>query len=125
MSETKHTRAPWYKHLEGDRLCVSSSGVTNHGNKSNGQDWICSVWIPKTGEEYAYGHRNRTAKDYFTAEANARLIAAAPDLLEALEMVRDADNDCRRDGLRVIPGPARAKIEAAITKATGSIVDNK
>lgn len=55
----------------------------------------------------------------YCGEANARLIAAAPDLLEALEMVRDADNDCRRDGLRVIPGPARAKIDAAIAKAKG------
>lgn len=51
--------------------------------------------------------------------ADARLIAAAPDLLDALTMVRDADNDCRRDGLPTIPHPARAKIDAAINKATG------
>ena len=45
------------------------------------------------------------------------LIAAAPQLLEALVMVRDADDDCRKDGLPTIPGPARAKIDAAIAKA--------
>lgn len=50
--------------------------------------------------------------------ANARLIAAAPDLLEALAMVRDADDDCRRDGLPTIPQLARYKIDAAIAKAT-------
>ena len=51
--------------------------------------------------------------------ADARLIAAAPDLLEALKMVRDADDDCKRDGLPTIPPAARATIDAAIAKATG------
>lgn len=51
--------------------------------------------------------------------ANALLVAAAPDLLEALEMVRDADDDCGRDGLARIPAPARKRIDAAIAKATG------
>ena len=46
-------------------------------------------------------------------EANARLIAAAPDLLEALTMVQDWDSSAVR-----IPAPARAKIDAAIAKAT-------
>ena len=52
-------------------------------------------------------------------EADARLIAAAPDLLDALLMVRDADDDCKRDGLPTIPPTARATIDAAIFKATG------
>ena len=51
--------------------------------------------------------------------ANTRLIAAAPDLLEALEMVRDADDDCKRDGLKTIPSMARNRIDRAIAKATG------
>jgi hypothetical protein len=33
---------------------------------------------------------------------------------DALEMVRDADNDCDKDGLRRIPEPARAKIDMAL-----------
>jgi hypothetical protein len=61
----------------------------------------------------------KTVRD--ESEANARLIAAAPDLLAALVMVRDADEDCHRDGLPTIPGPARGKIDAAIAKATGKI----
>lgn len=51
--------------------------------------------------------------------ADACLIAASPDLLEALIMVRDADEDCRQDGLPTIPAPARAKIDRAIAKAEG------
>ena len=49
--------------------------------------------------------------------ADARLIAAAPMMYEALVMVRDADEDCRRDGLPTIPPAARAFIDAAIAKA--------
>ena len=45
------------------------------------------------------------------------LKAANAELLEALTMVRDADDDCRKDGLREIPPPARATIDAAIAKA--------
>jgi hypothetical protein len=51
-------------------------------------------------------------------DANARLIAAAPELLEALRMVRDADDDCHKDGLSTMPPAARATIDAAIAKAT-------
>ena len=51
-------------------------------------------------------------------EADARLVAAAPDLLGALEMVRDADEDCKRDGLpRWCTDAARARIDAALAKA--------
>lgn len=50
---------------------------------------------------------------------DTRLRAAAPDLLEALEMVRDADDDNKSDGNQGIPSAARHKIDAAIAKARG------
>lgn len=53
------------------------------------------------------------------AEANAQLIAAVTEMLHALEMVRDADEDCKRDGLQTMPHPARVTIDRAIAKATG------
>ncbi len=57
--------------------------------------------------------------------ADACLIAAAPDLLAALVMVRDADDDAGRDGLPRIPSLARASIDAAIARATGGTVDRR
>jgi hypothetical protein len=59
------------------------------------------------------------------AAANARLIAAAPDMLAALRMCRDAERERRA---KLLPGaPATtytdariAVIYAAIVKATGS-----
>lgn len=45
---------------------------------------------------------------------------AAPDLLEALVMVRDADEDCLKDSLpRWCTPAARARIDRAIAKAKG------
>lgn len=49
-----------------------------------------------------------------------RLHDAAPDLLYALTMVRDADEDCKRDGLPTIPEAARATIDAALAKAVAA-----
>lgn len=53
-------------------------------------------------------------------ETDARqrgLMPVRRELLEALVMVRDADDDCARDGLPTIPPAARARIDAAIAKA--------
>jgi cell fate regulator YaaT (PSP1 superfamily) len=53
-------------------------------------------------------------------EANAHLIAAAPELLEALSVVLDAANDRRADALgHDLPPMVRDKIERAIAKARG------
>lgn len=70
------------------------------------------AWRVDAGEKnVAWGH-SETAY-------NARLISAAPDLLEALKMISDADDDCRVDGLQTMPRTARAALDAAIAKATG------
>ena len=54
------------------------------------------------------------------SRCDASLIAAAPDLLEALLMVRDADDDAIMDCISRMPELARAKVDAAIAKATGN-----
>lgn len=49
------------------------------------------------------------------AERLVRSWNSLDPLVEALTMVRDADNDCKLDGLPSIPPAARAKIDAALT----------
>lgn len=53
------------------------------------------------------------AMSNFDMEANARLIAAAPDLLEALQLVRMSF------GWQVLSDETKSVIDAAITRATG------
>lgn len=61
MSElVKHTPGPWTAHIEDDRCCIEST-----------DEHVASLFI---SSEYGV--------------ANARLIAAAPDLLEILETTR-------------------------------------
>lgn len=95
---TQHTPGPWVGGQQGDAnefYVVTANGRWLFSFRHNGE--------PLLGEQLA----------------NLRLIAAAPDLLEALEMVRDADDDCVRDGLPRIPNLPRAGIDAAIALATG------
>ena len=58
------------------------------------------------------------------AAANARLIAAAPDLLEALEMYRNAETVLHESGVAAVPlfDLASQAAEAAIAKARGEEV---
>jgi hypothetical protein len=102
MSESKHTPGPWSiePHPERPDLPIRVMGGKGERVARCSQISLCT-----TPEE---------------CKANARLISAAPDLLEALVMVRDADNDCIADGLQTIPPTPRAKIDAAIAKAKGT-----
>ncbi|WP_457659544.1 hypothetical protein [Sinorhizobium medicae] len=52
-------------------------------------------------------------------EEARRALEPFADLLDALVMVRDADQDCKSDGLPTIPPIARAKIDNAIAKSEG------
>ncbi len=99
MTETKsaHTPGPW----RVDESCGNESVRAKNGRL------VADCCIVGGGAS--------VAKNI----ANARLIAAAPDLLFALEMIRDADNDCILDGLPQIPAEARRTIDAAIARATG------
>jgi len=94
----KHTSAPW----EVDRNNVHTGQIAViHWCLNN--DWV-EIWSPNFPE------------DEETQEANATLIAAAPDLLEALE-------DCLRELVTPISGTsiirAEKKAIAAIAKARG------
>ena len=61
---------------------------------------------------FAIGH---DGDDYATQCANARLVAAAPDLLAALQEILDAE-----EGVGETDRPHMIRARAAIAKATGS-----
>lgn len=85
----QHTPGPWH--------------VANDVQIRSEKHQIAKVWMMRNGE----------------GNANARLIAAAPDLLEALQMLADVDfGACEWRGEAEI---AAIKARAAISKATGEI----
>jgi len=92
MSAGKHTPGPWW--------------VTDHGVRDVGG------YIAHTNSVQRYeGQDERYALEVAQREADKRLIAAAPDLLEALQNLENDDNS--------IPAHAWALVQAAINKATG------
>ena len=102
----KHTPGPW--RVEEDTTLV-------WGNCSFGDDGTLNEVGKPVAE--AQGERGwaRTGRDRMPEgerEANARLIAAAPDLLEALQYVMSAHGEQLTD--------AFAQANAAIAKATGA-----
>ena len=100
MSNAKHTPGPWLaKHRQGaDEMYRTEVYSEQHGGIAT-----CD-WTPKNcGNGVTSTYR----------EANARLIASAPELLEALQKMLDV---WEHGGIATYPiGEARA----AISKATG------
>jgi len=81
-----------------------------------GGKFYCGIHNPDKPETKS---QIKAREDLKNSRYKWKLQAAAPEMLGALEMVRDADNDCKRDGLPCIPTFARQKIDEAIAKATG------
>ena len=96
---TSHTPGPW----ETQELEYSFRVVDHRAMKFNNSR-ICDV------QHWSAGIRGPDREE---ARSNARLIAAAPDLLEALKELLDQD-DHGQDEIWV-----RNKARAAIAKATG------
>ena len=95
---TKHTPGPWIMRPVDPHAAYGSRDVTTRGN-----GLVAQVWSGFRG-------------DPAIAVANARLIAAAPDLLDAL---RDALGALRDANYKCDPLKAVAPAERAIHKATG------
>jgi len=99
VSDAKHTPAPW--RVEGHRSGVPHGHIISHGINSHGdgpEGYVCDTWN--------------------SSDADARLIAAAPDLLEALKWIAHhyANQDMNHRDFRV---EAAQRAEAAIAKAEG------
>jgi hypothetical protein len=105
---TKHTQGPW----------TFEPGVED-------REGFFDIWFDQGG-------CGATIAEYVGEEANARLIAAAPDLLAALEHSRqfvmtwrfeyaDKPRTEHNDAQRYRIDSALAKIDAAIAKARGDV----
>jgi len=102
MSDKPWTPGPW----KAFRQTVTPEGDTGGSIRI----YVMSGRNMMTGKDLVPGEEKRST---------ATLISAAPDLYEALEVVRDADDDHQADGGAGIPKQARAKIDAALAKASG------
>ena len=102
---TKHTPGPWfYKHEKGWHDIV-----THHGELPDGSPNSWTVASINTRREPEH-------------EANARLIAAAPELLEALQSSDRAMSTAKHGyAFEIVAHDSvvRTMIRAAIAKATG------
>lgn len=95
MSAEEHTPGPWSV-VDGHYPCFRD------------------IKGPSFGISIVMSATDLTFADYLQREADARLIAAAPDLLAALQL---AGNSA---GFQYMTFETRAAIEQAIAKATGS-----
>lgn len=101
MNEHKHTPGPWNFDPEALADIQTESGkeiASAFMPWASGDEWVIQGTMASSSPEESY--------------ANARLIAAAPELLEALE-------GCLTCEFPVIDRDAVSKALAAIAKATG------
>ena len=91
----KHTPGPWQTVVEGHRL---------------------SVWAEGYGFIHTHESPQVNVKALEIADANARLIAAAPELLEALKVIMTEFQFAERDE---VTQKVYAQAELAVAKAEG------
>ena len=99
MKEIKHTPGPWYHDF--------ASGM------KNGNPQVVEYFVRRDGDNVSIAADIVDPEKCVPSEANARLIAAAPDLLGALLMVLD-------DPQALDGRPRTAEcVRSAIAKANG------
>lgn len=102
MTTTRHTRGPWQHH---DRFITAPDPKGKHFD----------IYIAEIVEEDDEGRRATRAQQ----RANARLISAAPEMFEALELCEDVLSELARldDGTPSISALHMAR--DALSKASG------
>ncbi len=94
MEQTKHTPGPWKVRLGLNEAFIDAPGI------------VCLAVV-------------NSLTDTAEAEVNARLIAAAPELLAACKMVVRLVDDPRSPAAKDPWGDGLTQLEAAIAKAEG------
>ncbi len=105
MAEALHTPGPWVVSFDATRYGIYRCEVI--GGKPYRRTPI--AWVPKLTTNHACDEAERQ-----TILQDARLIAAAPDMLAALQLISDGPHDA--EAIADMLGQVRA----AIAKATGA-----
>ena len=118
--ESKHTPGPWgydyqERHVSDGRPRFVLRGPV--GGKASPHD---EPWLGDLNADAHSIHSTRPEDEQAmaTERANARLIAAAPEMLEALRAISDAC-DLPDSSYTAVERSALARARAAIAKATG------
>lgn len=106
MNNFKHTKGPWRL----NEFHVNREGLT-----------VCELVTNDNSKRIARidGHVLDSCKASNEAKANARLIAAAPEMLEALKFLKASLTAKRTEDACHITLAMAQKMNAAIAKATG------
>ena len=109
MSEIKHTPGPW-------RIAVDSWGRTEI-ESDNPRDNAETDQVLVLASSIGGRIHGENFDDYSEVEANVKLIAAAPELLEALTQLKtQVENRCGEEAMTHYPAVALAR--AVIASAT-------
>lgn len=102
-NKTKYTPGPWAI------VCGRHYAHEIQAKSKRGKDWIIArITASKVGQD--------------EAEANANLVAAAPELLEAIEEYFEVwANNGKKPGWCNRVDASRARLRAAIAKAKGGV----
>lgn len=107
MSNAQHTPGPWAVVTRQILGCSDCRPVIVHKDPHPDFDDLAEVVVPDSQRD--------GGRDIVTAMANARLIAAAPELLKALRFLY---REANASGLLDVE-PSMQEARAAIAKATG------
>ena len=103
----KHTTGPWYSRTRKDKResMILDSPLSREGNIIAGTNWIASVFPISPQSDYV---------------ANARLIAAAPDMLKLLkDMAQELLMKTGEPAMDGFSEEYRMSVDAVIGKAEG------
>jgi len=116
MSKTKFTPGPWKIVKEGHEGEIISI-------RDKHRNWIGECNYALVGDESMYGHPIITERE---ALANARLIAAAPEMYEALEKIMEIELAIAQEyPVYADDSTIYAIAENAIRKARGESEESK